>query len=223
MQIECYASSEAQAQTAFRAAFDRIAQLDDALSDYKADSELSRITVTAVNRPVSVSPDLFRILAASQRLSEESGGAFDITLGPVTHLWRIARKTKRPPDSSSLQSALARCGYRKMHLDALAPHGPVRPIRHAARRRRHRQRLCCRRSLGRSCEDSVFVARSSLPAAILHSAMRLPAKLAGKWAWIHSIQRMRLLRKFFCWPMRPSPLPAIWNSTSMSTASAIPT
>lgn len=118
MQIECYAHSEAQAQVAFRAAFDRIAQLDNELSDYKPESELSRITQAAVNHPVAVSPDLFRILAASQTLSEESGGAFDITLGPVTHLWRIARKTKRPPDSTELQSALARCGYRKMHLDA---------------------------------------------------------------------------------------------------------
>ncbi len=117
MQIKCYAHDEMQAKQALRAAFDRIAQLDDTLSDYKAGSDLNRITASAVNHPVRISPDLFRILAASQKLSEESGGAFDITLGPVTHLWRAARKTNRLPDSAAIGSALARCGYRQMHLD----------------------------------------------------------------------------------------------------------
>lgn len=117
MRIKCYAYDETQADQALREAFDRIAQLDNELSDYKPGSELSRITVSAVHNPVHVSPDLFRILAASQKLSEESDGAFDITLGPVTHLWREARKTNRLPDPAALRSALARCGYRKMHLD----------------------------------------------------------------------------------------------------------
>lgn len=118
MQIKCYAYTEEQANDALRAAFDRIAQLDDILSDYKPGSELDRVTATAVNHPVAVSADLFRILAASQKLSEESNGAFDITLGPVTHLWREARKADRLPDPSALRAALSRCGYRKMHLDA---------------------------------------------------------------------------------------------------------
>jgi thiamine biosynthesis lipoprotein len=118
MQIECYAHSQAQAEAAFRAAFDRIAQLDNTLSDYKPDSELNGVTATAVDRPVPVSPDLFRILAASQKLSGESGGAFDITLGPVTRLWRAARKVNRLPDPTEVHAALALCGYRKMHLDA---------------------------------------------------------------------------------------------------------
>lgn len=124
MRIECYARNEAQAKQAMRAAFGRIAQLDDELSDYKPASELSRITEIAVNRPVAVSPDLFRILTVSQKLSEESGGAFDITIGPVTHLWRKARKAKQLPSPAAIRAALARCGFRKMHLD---------PVRHTVR------------------------------------------------------------------------------------------
>lgn len=117
MRIKLYAPDEAHANTAIRAAFNRIGQLDDILSDYKPASELNRVTATAVNSPAHVSPDLFRILAASQELSEQSGGAFDITLGPVTHLWRQARKANHLPDEAALHSALLRCGYRKMHID----------------------------------------------------------------------------------------------------------
>ena len=118
--IKLYARDEQQAKTAFRAAFDRIAQLDEILSDYKPSSELNRIGRTALHRPVKVSGDLFRVLAASQKLAAESGGAFDVTVGPVVRLWREARKEQQLPDPDMLDAALSHCGYRKLHLDEAA-------------------------------------------------------------------------------------------------------
>ncbi len=115
--IKLYASDEAQAQSAFRSAFARITALDNTLSDYKPQSELDRISQMAVHRPVPVSDDLFRVVARAQALAEETQGAFDITVGPLTHLWREARKNQRIPDAEILQAARARCGYRKLHLD----------------------------------------------------------------------------------------------------------
>jgi FAD:protein FMN transferase len=116
-QIKLYATGETVAAEAFRAAFDRVRELDSALSDYKPDSELNRIARTAVQHPLPVSDDLFRVLAASQKLAEETNGAFDVTLGPVIRLWREARRTGRPPDPAALREAAARCGYRKLRLD----------------------------------------------------------------------------------------------------------
>lgn len=116
--IKLYATDETQAKAAFRAAFDRIAQLDATLSDYKPDSELNRICHSAVRRRVPVSADLFTVLLASQELAESTGGAFDVTLGPVIRLWREARRTGWLPDAAVLRGASARCGYRKLHLNA---------------------------------------------------------------------------------------------------------
>ncbi len=116
--IKLYASSEARAKAAFRAAFDRIAQLDDVLSDYKPESELNRISRSAVRQPVHVSEDLFRVLEASQKLSKKSGGGFDITVGPVVRLWREARRERQMPDPDALDAALSHCGWRKMRLNA---------------------------------------------------------------------------------------------------------
>lgn len=115
--IELYAEDEQQAQRAFRAAFDRIAELDDILSDYKPDSELNRLCRSGVRRPVKVSSDLFRVVSASQKLATDSGGAFDITLGPLTHLWREARKANHVPDEAAIRQAGSLCGFRKLHLD----------------------------------------------------------------------------------------------------------
>jgi thiamine biosynthesis lipoprotein len=117
VRIKLYAAGEAEAQHAFRAAFDRIAQLDQVFSDYQPESELNRLCRAAAGRPVTVSRDLLRVLAASQQLAEESGGAFDITLGPVIRLWRQARREGKAPQEAALREAAARSGYRKLHLD----------------------------------------------------------------------------------------------------------
>ncbi len=115
--IKLYAANEHQAQLAFQAAFARIAQLDNTLSDFTPDSELDCLSQTAVHHPVHASDDLFRILDASENLSEKTGGAFDITLGPLTHLWRAARKRNQLPSPAAIQEAKANCGFRKLHLD----------------------------------------------------------------------------------------------------------
>lgn len=117
VRIKLYAAGEEQANAGFRAAFNRIAQLDSELSDYKADSELNRICRTAVARPVEASADLFEVLAASQKLAAETGGAFDVTLGPVIRLWRQARKDNRLPSAAALREAARHSGYRKLHLN----------------------------------------------------------------------------------------------------------
>lgn len=114
--IKLYAPDEATAEHAFRAAFARIAALDDILSDYKPTSELNRICKSAVGRPAKVSDDLLRVLAASQQLATDTGGEFDVTLGPVIRLWRQARKDGRVPDTAELARASTYCGYRKLHV-----------------------------------------------------------------------------------------------------------
>lgn len=118
VRITVFAPDEQSANDAFRAGFDRVRILDGILSDYRPDSELNQITKAAVGRAVPVSTDLFAVLRASQDLAETTGGAFDITQGPVVRLWREARKTGRMPDRAELLDATKRSGFRKLHLDA---------------------------------------------------------------------------------------------------------
>ena len=117
VRITVYTRTPAEATAAFRLAFARIRELDRILSDYRADSELNRVARTAVGRDVRVSRDLFTVLGKAQELARESGGAFDVTQGPVVRLWREARASGRLPEQSALAAAAARTGYRKLHLD----------------------------------------------------------------------------------------------------------
>ena len=107
--IILYATDDAAAKHAADAAYARIEQLNRVLSDYDPTSELSKLSDTAPSAaPVAVSDDLWNVLSFSKRLSEASGGAFDITVGPLTKLWRRARRTKEMPDADLLKECARR-------------------------------------------------------------------------------------------------------------------
>lgn len=113
-----YARDAASASTAAEAAFARVAQLNATLSDYDPDSELSRLgQASGTGAWVPVSADLWRMLAAGQRLSRETEGAFDVTVGPLVNLWRKARRERRLPEDRLLAEARARSGWRQLELD----------------------------------------------------------------------------------------------------------
>jgi FAD:protein FMN transferase len=116
--IILYAPNQQVAHRAAQKAFTRIAQMDATMSDYKETSELNQFCHKAAKNPVTISRDLFRVLAASQKLSARSEGAFDVTVGAVGRLWRRARRTNEMPEPSRIAQALALTGYRKLHLQA---------------------------------------------------------------------------------------------------------
>jgi len=117
--IVLYAADAPSANRAFKAAFSRIAQLDGELSDYDPASELSRLGDSGpVGHPIPVSDDLFTVLAAAEAVSCWSDGAFDVTVGPLTKLWRRARRQHRLPSPERLAAARKAVGWKKLVLDA---------------------------------------------------------------------------------------------------------
>jgi thiamine biosynthesis lipoprotein len=118
--VVLYAPDKETAERAQAAAFTRIAGLDTRLSDYRPDSELMRACRDAVHQPVELSDDVFRVLSIGQELSRRSDGAFDLTVGALTHLWRRARREGELPANPEIAAARAASGYTLVHLDATA-------------------------------------------------------------------------------------------------------
>lgn len=114
-----YAQNEPSAVAAADAAFARIEELNDILSDYQTDSEISELSRSSEegSPPVKVSSDLWRVLNAAQKLAHESGGAFDVTVGPCVALWRKARREQQMPDPARLENARRKVGYQNLVLD----------------------------------------------------------------------------------------------------------
>jgi thiamine biosynthesis lipoprotein len=125
-EVVLYAADAALAEGAIARAMTRIADLDKALSDYDPESELSKLSETSSivgsNAPaafaaVKLSDDLCAVLRQSQAISRASDGAFDVTLGPLTKLWRRARRWKELPEAEMLITARASVGYQFLRLD----------------------------------------------------------------------------------------------------------
>ncbi len=100
------------------AALDLVDRFEDQLSIYREDSEVSRLNRGTVAMATSVEMGLFRLLGLAQQLSQETGGAFDITTGALIKLWGFHRRAGRVPLAEELQAVRAKIGMRHVHLNA---------------------------------------------------------------------------------------------------------
>jgi FAD:protein FMN transferase len=92
--------------------------VDKAMSTYRPDSELSQLNRLAGGKTMQLSPATATVLAAALRLSEQSEGAFDVTVGPLVRAWGFAAKTTDKPPSADVVKALReRVGFRLVDLD----------------------------------------------------------------------------------------------------------
>lgn len=118
VELKFVAPTEAKAEEVARAVFARFAELEAIFSDYRADSEASRLAGHPVGTAVQVSPEMFTVLTAAQEVWKASDRAFDVTAGPVVRLWRQTRTTGRTPPYSELSAALDQTGFQHVRLDA---------------------------------------------------------------------------------------------------------
>jgi len=120
--IKLYASDEETAERAFKAAFGLVAEYDKLMSDYNPESELSQLSQKSPTEEfIPVSKPIWNVLLRAQEISEKSEGSFDVTVGPLTKLWRRAKRQKELPEEDERQAALAAVGWRSLVVDKDAP------------------------------------------------------------------------------------------------------
>ena len=100
-------------------AFDEARRLDSMLSNYRPESEWSKVNREAFQRPVEVSEELFSLLQACISYSRQSEGTFDITVGPLMKLWGFYKGQGRLPHRAEIRTALGRIGWRDIQLDGI--------------------------------------------------------------------------------------------------------
>ena len=117
--VTVHAATAAAGERGVAAALDEVARLEGILSDYRPDSELSRLSAAAPSdRPVPVSDDLWEVLTRAVSIRDSSDGAFDPTVGPLTTLWRQSRRSGTLPLPAKLEAARAAVGASALLLVA---------------------------------------------------------------------------------------------------------
>ncbi|MGI2108028.1 FAD:protein FMN transferase [Shewanella frigidimarina] len=95
--------------------------VNDQMSTYRSDSELSKFNQLQVQQSVKVSADTIKVIEEGIRLYQETDGALDITLGPVVNLWGFG-PDKRPttiPTQAQIDNAKAKMGIKELSIKGL--------------------------------------------------------------------------------------------------------
>jgi len=125
--MDLYGANTTILEGAAEQASEEVKRIDQLLSNYIPDSELSTVNREAYEHPVAVSPELFTLLSDCIDYSRKSQGSFDITVGPLMKVWGFYKDSGHLPHRAEIRAALDQIGYENIQLD---------PARHTVRFRK---------------------------------------------------------------------------------------
>ena len=105
-------------------------EVDRQMSTYRGDSELSRFNRSPTGEWFAVSAATAHVVAAAQDISRKTGGALDVTVGPLLALWRFGpeepggdkvRRDFTPPAKESIEAVQAKVGYKSLEVRSDPP------------------------------------------------------------------------------------------------------
>ena len=97
VEISVREPDQEKAQLAISWAFDEMRRLEKLMSTHLPDSEISRLNANAGEKAsLTVSPEVLEVILRGIHWGNKSGGALDISIGPVSNLWRFDNETPLP-------------------------------------------------------------------------------------------------------------------------------
>ncbi|MEM8563254.1 MAG: FAD:protein FMN transferase [Pseudomonadota bacterium] len=107
-----------------QAVIDEVLQeVDDSMSTYRKDSEITRFNASEIDEWIPISADFYTVLSAAMAIGYQSGGAYDVTVGPLVDVWGFgpAGPVKEPPSDDTVTDILEYVGQDHLRLDGDGP------------------------------------------------------------------------------------------------------
>ncbi len=117
IEITLIGDDEEKANKAALQAFQEIKKIETLMSPWLDSSDVTRINRSAGKGRVKISPETFEVIQKAQEISELSEGGFDITIGPLTELWRRTREKKIPPSIEEVKEKLGLVNFKNVEMD----------------------------------------------------------------------------------------------------------
>lgn len=117
--ILAYHPSRAEAEQAVDGAMREIVRLDQVMSSFKTESDLSRLNREGRRGFVPVESSLYEVIEKSLSVSRRSGGTFDVTIAPLLRTWKQAQLAGRMPATEEIAAARKCVGYEQ--IETMAP------------------------------------------------------------------------------------------------------
>ncbi len=126
-EVALYGAEPDRLRAAGEAALEEVERAERLLSCFRPDSDLWAVNARAAAGPVRVDPRLIALLETAREVWHASGGAFDLTVGPLMQLWGFRGGQPREPSPGEVEQAASVCGMRLVETDSAA--GTVRFLR----------------------------------------------------------------------------------------------
>jgi thiamine biosynthesis lipoprotein len=94
-----------------------VERLENQLSLHRPGSEIAQVNARAAREAVRVSPEVFSLLQHCAKLTDETGGAFDVTIAPLVRCWGFMGANGRMPTPEEVAEARDKVGMRHVWLD----------------------------------------------------------------------------------------------------------
>jgi FAD:protein FMN transferase len=121
LRLTAWTSDEPAAHQAFDEVFKEFDRLDLLLSVWKPESDVVRLNAAAGERPVPVSVETVEVLRIAREVSDQTGGAFDVTFGALSDIWKFDHdQDNSSPTADQIRARLPLVGYQGIVLDANA-------------------------------------------------------------------------------------------------------
>lgn len=114
--ITAVATTDATAQAAINAGFKEIKRLEQILSTWIPESELSQVNQAAGRQPVSVSRETLELVIKSLEIARVTDGGFNIAVGPAVEAWSVTER-QRIPSEAELQHLKPLVDWSSIHLN----------------------------------------------------------------------------------------------------------
>ena len=114
--VELWADKKSQADKCSQQVMDNMHRIDQAMSPFKPDSELSRMNTSAAANPFKATSELFQLIQAANKMSQLTQGRFDITFASVGYLYDYRKGIK--PSQAQREQRVNAIDYRHIILDA---------------------------------------------------------------------------------------------------------
>lgn len=115
--IAAYGQNAQNLEALLDLAFEEVTRVDELLSNYKPNSELSQLNRLAAKGPQRTTPEMFSLLQKCLGYSRQSEGSFDITVGPLMKVWGFYKGKGKLPTKREIAEALDKVGAENIVLD----------------------------------------------------------------------------------------------------------
>lgn len=96
-----------------------ISRIEYLISDWKPETQISRVNQNAGIQPVKVDPEVFELTRRAIQLSQITGGAFDISFAAMDRIWKFDGSMTEMPSAEAIKKSVEKVGYQNIELDSV--------------------------------------------------------------------------------------------------------